>query len=258
MSGSPFHGESNGLLKFDPRILILLTVVFVMVCVMNSSLQTLSLLLLFSICLAVLLWVDFWRLIKTMVLVDGFMVLALFTLPFTMADVGPAAATPQIFGLSFSWAGVWLAVGIALKTNAIIICSAALLGRLSMAEFSHALAHLYVPSLFVQILLLMVRYVDVLGDEVQRLRVAMKCRGFRMRSSWHCWKSLGFLIGMTFLRSFERGEQIMTAMKCRGFRGTFPLLHHFHASWRDGVFVLFFVSALAAIVGFETYYGGAI
>lgn len=256
MSDAAVKGTYRSWLVLDPRVLILLSVFFALICVITSNIKTLTLLLLFSMILAMALRANFNKLIKTMLLVDGFMLVALGTLPFTVADISAPPSSSQILGFDFSWTGVWLAVGIALKTNSIMICSASLVGRLSMAEFSHALVHLKVPATFVQILLLMVRYVDVLGDEMKRLRVAMKCRGFKMRSSWHCWRSFGYLIGMTFLRSFERGEQIMIAMKCRGFRGTFPLLHHFHAGWRDGVFILLFISSLVVIFGLSSYWGG--
>lgn len=227
-------------ISFDPRTLILLSLCFAFLVISFSSLQFLFCLFVFSVCLTALFKVPFFSTMKKMLLIDGFMVLALLSLPFTFAS----GSFILFLGFPFYWDGLWLAIAILLKANSIFLCFTALMGRMGLAEFAHALAHLNVPSSFVQILLFMVRYVDVLRFELQRMLRAMKCRGFRYSTSWHCWKSIGHLIGMLFVRSIERAEQILIAMKCRGFTGTFPLLHHFHYSMKDTVLVSTFIAFL--------------
>jgi cobalt/nickel transport system permease protein len=51
----------------------------------------------------------------------------------------------------------------------------------------------------------------------------MRARGFRARSDGHTWRSLGWLMGMLLVRSLERAQRIRAAMKCRGFDGRFYL-----------------------------------
>lgn len=233
-----FHSFSET--SFDPRTLILLSLCFAVLVISFSSLQFLFCLFIFSVCLAFLFKAPLISTLKKMLLIDGFMVLALLFLPFTFAN-GPFFL---FFGFAFYIDGLWLAVTILLKANSIILCLTALMGRMGSAEFAHALAHLKVPPSFVQILLFMMRYVDVLKVELQRMRTAMKCRGYRYSTSWHCWKSIGHLIGMLFVRSIERGEQILIAMKCRGFNGTFPLLHHFHYGQKDTALIFTFITLL--------------
>lgn len=231
--------------RFDPRTMICLTMIYAIVIVSFSNLSTLTYLFGFALSLGLLFQIDFISTLKKVLVLDGFMLLALFSLPFT---VSTGQSISLWGGIEFYYDGLWLAFKIALKANAIFLCFTALMGRMSAAEFSHALAHLKVPSVFVQILLLMIRYIDVLRDEFERLRTAMKCRGFKISSSWHCWKSLGHLLGMLFVRSFERGEQILVAMKCRGFQGTYPLLHHFHSTTRDSIFAFCFLTALSLLI----------
>jgi len=226
--------------RFDPRTLIFLTLSFALIVIGVSSLHLTFFLFIFAIGLAVLFRAPLLSTFKKIMLIDGFMILALFSLPFTFAS-GPSV---QVWDIPIYLDGFWMAVAIALKANSIFLSFTALMGRMGVAEFAHALAHLKVPSQFVLILLLMVRYVDVLRLELERMRTAMKCRGFRYSTSWLCWKSIGHLIGMLFVRSIERGEQILTSMKCRGFQGTFPLLHHFHYGEQDTLLILTFFSGL--------------
>lgn len=239
--------------RFDPRTLIFLTLFYALAMILLSQSHVTFMLFLFALGLAFLFQIPFWGTLKKLALIDGFMLLALFSLPFTYAsgDVLP------LWGLAFYIDGFWLAVGIALKANGIVLCFIALMGRMGVAEFAHALAHLNVPTSFVQILLLMVRYIDVLSQEFERLRTAMKCRGFRARSNWHSWKSLGYLCGMLLVRSLERAEQILIAMKCRGFHGTYPLLHHFHFGRRDAQFAALYIIGLLLFVAGGYSLGGS-
>ena len=230
--------------RLDPRTLIILTLLFAVVTVGVQDLTTLTALTGFAALLCGLFYVPLAATLKRLLTVDLFVFFAVLSLPFTMSS-GP---TLLFAGLTLSQDGLLLAAKIFLKANAVFLCFSALLSHVSLPAFAHALAHLSVPPLFVQILLLMVRYVDVLQEELLRMRTAMKCRGFRLATNRHVFQSLGQLVGMLFVRSFERGEQIHAAMKCRGFQGTFPLLHHFHASRFDWIFAAGFVFFLSALL----------
>lgn len=238
--------------RFDPRTFICLTLVYALTIIFSPGFSLTLSLFLFSFGLALLFKIPFWDTLKKLALIDGFMLLALLTLPFTYGS----GEVVNIWGSTLYVDGFWLACNIALKANGVFLCFSALMGRMSVAEFAHALAHLKIPLSFVQILLLMVRYLDVLTQEFERLRTAMKCRGFRACSTWHSWKSLGYLCGMLFVRSLERAEQILIAMKCRGFQGTYPLLHHFHFSLRDMLFTILFILGLFVFMFSGAYFPG--
>jgi cobalt/nickel transport system permease protein len=65
----------------------------------------------------------------------------------------------------------------------------------------------------------MERQIQILGDELGRMVQARRSRTFR-RSGRLDFGLLTGLIGMLFLRSFERGERIHAAMLARGWDGT--------------------------------------
>jgi cobalt/nickel transport system permease protein len=81
-----------------------------------------------------------------------------------------------------------------------------------------AMARLGVPAVLVATLHFMYRYVHVLGDEADRMIQARRARSFR-RSGRLDWGLLTGLLGLLFLRAFERGERVHAAMLARGWDG---------------------------------------
>jgi cobalt/nickel transport system permease protein len=184
------------------------------------------------------------RLWQVLTALDGSMVLVIATLPFTT----PGRPFLTIMGYAASIEGLMRAVEIALKANAVALMALALLGSSELPEIGHALRRLGVPAKLAHLLLMNVRYIEVLGREYRRLRTAMIVRGFRMRFSVHTWRSVGYLFGMLFARSIDRAERIGAAMRCRGFNGEFPILTELTYTRRDAVFLGVAAAALALIL----------
>jgi cobalt/nickel transport system permease protein len=82
-----------------------------------------------------------------------------------------------------------------------------------------ALGKLGLPRALVATLQLMERQVQILADELGRMVQARRSRSFR-RSGRLDYLMLTGLIGVLFLRSFERGERVHAAMLARGWDGT--------------------------------------
>jgi cobalt/nickel transport system permease protein len=82
-----------------------------------------------------------------------------------------------------------------------------------------AMRRLGVPGTLVATLQFMYRYLFVLTEELDRMVTARRARTFR-RSGRLDWGLLTGLIGLLFLRAFERGERVHSAMLARGWDGT--------------------------------------
>lgn len=80
---------------------------------------------------------------------------------------------------------------------------------------------LRVPRALTAIGAFMIRYLDVVTGELQRMRVARESRGDRARWLWQA-KAVGAGAGALFVRSHERGERVFLAMESRGYTGTLP------------------------------------
>jgi cobalt/nickel transport system permease protein len=159
------------------------------------------------------------------------MVVLLIMLPFSV----PGDSLFTLGPLSASAEGFERALQIVLKANAIVIMLMTLIGTLEPVVLGHALGQLRLPEKLIHLFLFTVRYIGVLFDEYQRLRMAMRARAFVAGSNRHTWRSLGWLIGMLLVRSLERSQRILAAMKCRGFNGKLYLITTDHWQRRDSV-----------------------
>jgi len=83
----------------------------------------------------------------------------------------------------------------------------------------------------------MIRYLELIADELGRMRVAMTARGYDPRWIWQA-KPIAASAGAMFIRSYERGERVYDAMLSRGYQGSMPDLGHkraSHSDWRTAI-----------------------
>lgn len=74
------------------------------------------------------------------------------------------------------------------------------------------------PKLVIMIMAFMYRYIYVLIDELMCMKQAKDSRTLR-QNKWFEIKALSNLIGVFFVRSYERAERVYIAMCSRGFKG---------------------------------------
>jgi cobalt/nickel transport system ATP-binding protein/cobalt/nickel transport system permease protein len=111
--------------------------------------------------------------------------------------------------------GLTLAARITLSVLAVIVLSS----TTSFPRLLEGFERLRTPRLLVMIVALMWRYLHVIGDEVERMRVAREARGYRPRGLWDARRAFGATIAALFVRSLERGERVHLAMVSRGYDG---------------------------------------
>jgi len=146
--------------------------------------------------------------IETPVLVFG------ATLPFVAA--GPEV---QVVGLGLSEPGLLAAAGLVTKATLGVLASLLLAATTDPRDLLAGLERLGVPAQLVQIMGFMVRYLDVVTDELGRMKTARESRGFTATNPRH-WPVLGRSAGALFIRSYERGERVHLAMIARGYDGS--------------------------------------
>lgn len=155
-------------------------------------------------------------------------------------DVGPASLS--VDGLWGSWnvlAKGTLGVGLALVLTM----------TTPVADVIRGLQRLRMPSALIAMLTFMVRYIDVVAGDLQRLRIARVSRGDDPRWPWQA-RAVAQTAGTLFVRSYERGERVFLAMQSRGFTGQMPSAGGAAASTRDWLTALapVLVATLVAIL----------
>ncbi len=177
--------------------------------------------------------------------VAPFVIFALF-IPF----VGTGATT-TVRGIEVSIDGLWATWNIIIKAVLGASISIVLTATTEVPDILRGLGALKVPALFTSIATFMIRYLELITDELGRMRIAMTARGYDPR--WlHQARPIATAAGAMFVRSYERGERIHSAMLARGFTGDMPVFDRRRASAVEwalatmlvGVFVVVAVVAL--------------
>jgi cobalt/nickel transport system permease protein len=233
--------------SIDPRLRLLAAVSFAVAVVSLDRWQALVAAIAIAGLAAIAARPSWSTLVRRLLAMDSLMLLVLGSLPFTL----PGEPIFRLGGLEASRDGMLQALMIAGRANAILMMLLALLGSLSAVTLGHALHRLHVPEMLVHLLFFTVRYLDLLKNEYGRLRRAMTARAFRPRTDRHTLRSLGWLVGMLLVRSFERAERVLAAMKCRGFTGRMPTFDALRLHPVDGLFGLAGVAVVGALFWLE-------
>jgi cobalt/nickel transport system permease protein len=136
---------------------------------------------------------------------------ALVALPVGPWEIGITAASlaqaGQVFLISFASVGITL--GLALTTP--------------MVDLTEQLRRWHVPQLFVELMTLIYRFIFVLLETAQAMRIAQEARlGY---STWGRWlRSVGMLASNLFLRANTRATNLFTALSARGYTGELRVL----------------------------------
>ncbi|MCD9198660.1 cobalt ECF transporter T component CbiQ [Aeromicrobium wangtongii] len=127
----------------------------------------------------------------------------------------------EVLGLMVSQSGLIAGWTLLVKATLGVIAGLTLAATTEPQDLVRGLSRLHLPDLMVQIMGFMIRYLDVVGDDLRRQHVALTSRGFVARDPRH-WPVLGKSAGALFIRSFERGERVHLAMLSRGYTGRLP------------------------------------
>ncbi|HUR53792.1 MAG TPA: energy-coupling factor transporter transmembrane component T [Gemmataceae bacterium] len=164
----------------------------------------------------------------------------LLVLPFTLDGTGRYSERGLVAGLAVFCRGV------AIGAFALVLVGTAPVHRTITAAHK-----LKVPGLLVLLALLAYRYAFLLADELRRLRVALRVRGFRATATRRGYRTLGHVAGAVLVRGADRADRVSDAMRCRGFDGQFHTLAAFRTTPADVVSFLFAVCATAALVAWD-------
>lgn len=145
----------------------------------------------------------------------------------------------HVLGLSLSVAGLWAAWNILVKGSLGVLAAVVLASTTTVRDLLVGLERLRMPSVLVQITSFMVRYGEVVTDEMRRMKVARQSRGHDPRWIWQA-RAVAASAGALFIRSYERGERVYLAMQSRGYTGSMPAadgsVAHV-AQWRTSMIV---------------------
>ena len=160
----------------------------------------------------------------------------------------------EIGSISLYVNGLLAGASIVVKGTLGILVAINLSATTTAREILNGLETLKMPTPMVQIASFMLRYVNVVNDEMLRMAVARASRGFEA-TGIRQWPVLATAAGALFIRSYERGERVHLAMIARGYQGDLPKTEKINNSaryWAIGLavpFIALIISLLSRWVG---------
>ena len=151
----------------------------------------------------------------------------------------------SIFGVMVYRDGLLAGTSIVVKGTLGVLAAVILSTTTTAREILRGLETLKLPAIMVQIASFMLRYINVISDEMERMKVARESRGFIATGIKH-WEVLATAAAALFIRSYERGERVHLAMLSRGFDGALPSLNSHSVSVREW-FTALSIPALALL-----------
>jgi cobalt/nickel transport system permease protein len=152
----------------------------------------------------------------------------------------------EVLGLPLAREGLWAAWNILVKGTLGVAASVIVAATTPVPELLRGLERLRLPRAFTTVAGFMVRYADVIADDLRRMRVARLSRGYDPRWIWQA-RAVAATAGALFIRSYERGERVYLAMVSRGYAGSMPVLEDLAASRRQWLAALAAPAAAALV-----------
>ena len=173
---------------------------------------------------------------KLLLLPMSFLLIGVFTIAVNVSEKPEELlAAISIAGtwIGFSHAGLQDALRLFLKASGAVSCLYFLSLSTPMVDLLAALRRLRLPTLLVELMGLVYRFIFVLLETANTIYNAQNCRlGYSSLSTGY--RALGSLVSMLFIRSYKRSNELYTALEARGYEGELNVLeesYEKHWSW---------------------------
>ena len=149
--------------------------------------------------------------------------------------------------------GLQLFSSLAIKSFLSLTALIVLTASTPFVRLLKALQDLRVPLIIIMVLSFMYRYIFIIEDEFMKMKQARDSRMTRQTGLLH-FRSLANLVGVLFIRAYERSESVYMAMCSRGFRGEIIVQQeHLRLQYQDLAFLALMVLSLSGIQWFCFY-----
>ena len=213
----------------DARIKLLAALVFLIVVATTPPLEWLC----FATYVTVLLIATLTAQLPLLGLLERAALVLPFSLVFGITTwlIGDHARAIGLFEKSYlsAWTALWLA------------------GTTPLPRLLKAAEWFGVPRLLILTIQFLYRYLFVLSEQGQHMRLAAACRAGSRGAARAMWRAAAGALAVLFARSYQRAEGIHRAMQSRGFTGTFPAVALGRFTLADAAFLALAVIPVVAV-----------
>lgn len=222
MIGTDKYAYSSKLRMSEPITKILITMGIMFLCIaLNDiyvNIATVIAMGLLNIVMGGHKLKDLWRMFKIPM---GFILIGIITIIIGRYDLDSKLLIgfrlgQHMFGISSS--GIFQALEIFTKAMGVISAAYFLVMNTPMTDITLALDKLRFPKLFVELLELVYRFIFILTETAENIKIAQDSRlGYiNMKASY---KSTSELISRLFISSYKKADYIYSALESRGYDG---------------------------------------
>ncbi len=150
-------------------------------------------------------------------------------LPFTSGG----HALWQAHGLTLYREGINASLLIMIKSLSLLLLFLLMLNSAPFNRTLAALQRLRFPVKLLNMILFAYRYIFLYLDDLDRMRKALRLRGFQNTGGWRSLRSSAGLMGSLLIRCYEQTERVFHAMVLRGYSGRYRGSEDFRAGISD-------------------------
>jgi cobalt/nickel transport system permease protein len=238
---SPIH-------RLDPRtkLVCLLAFVVLVVTTPNTAIAGFGLFAVMISLTLMLSKIPPLYILKRLCLIIPFVLFTAVFLPFVKRPLSDPAAALTIWGVAIDRQGLLLLRGVAIKSILAVSAMIVLTSSTTFPVLMRGMESLRVPKILIMILSFMYRYIFVIIDEAMRMQRA----GTSRSAGGHRWRhirAMSSLIGLLFIRAYERAERVYQSMGSRGFDGDIRTVNRLAFSTADLFFAVLFLGGIFAV-----------
>jgi cobalt/nickel transport system permease protein len=251
------HSHIDGVLqRLDPRIKIVsfVALLFFIIFSRPDSLLSFALYGLLILLLIGISKIPVYYILKRCLVIVPFILMTSLFLLFDNQGATITLFHIGTFQINIAAAGWTMFQSVMIKGVLSVLCLTLLTASTPFPQLLAALENMKFPKLITMILSFMYRYIFLIEDEAMKMWRAMKSRSAG-GLSWLRLKAMANMIGILFIRSYERGETVYLAMCSRGFDGTLKRTYHFDLRKHDLAFLFNIFIALISITILDNFFG---
>lgn len=243
------HSNLNSFIhRLDPRIKIISFFLYILFVILTLPTDLFQFAAYLAIILIVILIssVPINYILKKSFIILPFVILVAVSIPFLKKDQIGEGYNLGIFNLTVSYSGLLVFWNVLIKSWLAVLSMIILSSTTKFPTLLKGLAFLKIPKILVMLLSFLYRYIFILVDEAMRMELARKSRYFGGEYLRQI-KVIANIIGLLFIRTYERGEKIYQSMVARGFDGEIRTLNRLKLISYDIYFCAVFCGSLFAV-----------
>ncbi len=224
----PFRKESEESAHVSPAAKVVLMITFAISCVANTNFFVIIITFIFALVLGKSLKGRLLHALEhSWVAVPVLFSLGVFN---TFSKGSQIIATFLLFGFTVNVYQEGLRFFFLIMTRGIcaVLTITTFTSSMTMQEFVDGLRTVHLPETMVSIVMLILRYGPLIFEEGSTVRTAQTLRGLNWGTKKSRFAAAAAMLGMIFIRSYDRGLAVYEAMSLRGleskiqFRTSFP------------------------------------